>query len=350
MERSSVAGALVTIVVVPRDHFSMACEALDSIIADTTIPYKLVYVDGNSPRRVRAYIESKAKEHGFDIIRREAYLSPNQARNIGLDQVETEYVCFIDNDVAVSPGWLDALLACAEETGADVVGPLTAQHKPLHTEIHSAVCEAAIVENEKDGAVERVMVDKIHDQGKRVDAMQPGYERTPMTAAEFHCMFVRRSLFEKTGPLDEGFLNTREHVDFGLTVIQAGGSIYFEPKSLVTFVPGPPLAWSDLPFFMLRWSDDWERASLHHLRDKWNLTENAYFQNRYKNLGWRRRMTLIRPFIEKLPLPRGKYRVEKVVARLERAFNRMLVRRHAQRAGITLRVTSPREKRATPPG
>jgi len=38
----------------------------------------------------------------------------------------------VDNDVIVSPGWLEALVACAGETGATVVSPLICQGTPLH--------------------------------------------------------------------------------------------------------------------------------------------------------------------------------------------------------------------------
>ena len=51
---------------------------------------------------------------------------------------ETEYVVFVDNDVLYTEGWLDRLVACADETGAEVVAPLTCQGLPAHTEIHHA--------------------------------------------------------------------------------------------------------------------------------------------------------------------------------------------------------------------
>jgi len=72
-------------------------------------------------------------------------------------------------------------------------------------------------------------------------------------------------------------------------VARAGGSIYLEPASVITYLDGPPLEWSDMPFYALRWCDEWTLASLHRFRDKWHLTEDAYFTRQYANLGWRRR-------------------------------------------------------------
>ncbi len=114
--------AIVTIVVVPRERFSCTQASLESIYEHIDFPFKLIYVDGNSPAKVRHYLERKAKEKNFQIIRTDYYLSPNHARNIGLIQVDTKYLVFFDNDVIVSPGWLKALVTCAEETNATVVG------------------------------------------------------------------------------------------------------------------------------------------------------------------------------------------------------------------------------------
>lgn len=116
MELSPMADPQVTIVVVPRERFSCTRESLESIYEHTKFPFKLVYVDGNSPAKVRRYLEEQAQAKGFQLIRTDYYLSPNHARNIGLSHVDTKYAVFFDNDVVVSPGWLEALVQCAQET------------------------------------------------------------------------------------------------------------------------------------------------------------------------------------------------------------------------------------------
>ncbi|NER78959.1 MAG: glycosyltransferase [Leptolyngbya sp. SIO1D8] len=126
----------VTIVAVPRERFQFTQESLESLYENTQHPFHLIYVDNHSPAPICDYLASQAKEKGFELVRSPQFLSPNQARNVGLRRVKTPYVVFVDNDVVFSPGWLKALVECAEETGATVVGSLVCQYKPLHTIIH----------------------------------------------------------------------------------------------------------------------------------------------------------------------------------------------------------------------
>lgn len=318
---------LVTIVVVPRERFSCAQNSLESIYAHTTLPFKLVYVDGNSPRKVHRYLTEQAQQRNFQLICTPHYLTPNQARNLGLSHVQSKYVVFIDNDVIVSDGWLESLVQCAEETEATIVGPLMCQHEPIHEIIHFAGGESHIW---VDNTGRRRLREKMYKQGKRVAEVRDQLQRTPTELAEFHCVLVRTEIFKQTGCLDEAVLNTKEHLDFCMTVAQLGGKIYFEPACVVTYVPGPPIEWSDLPFYMLRWSDAWTLASLHRLRDKWSLAEDGYFQNRYKKVGCRRMMTVIAPFVKRVTFGRYSKILEGLLVRFDRVLNRFLTDRHAK--------------------
>src|ERR1051325_4483142 len=123
----------VTLVVVPRDHFSDTRESLESLYAHTAGAFSLVYVDGGSPPPIKAYLQREAESRGFRLIRTDHYLSPNYARNIGAHDVATRYIVFVENDVIVAPNWLAPLIECAEETGAAIVSPLTFEQRPVHT-------------------------------------------------------------------------------------------------------------------------------------------------------------------------------------------------------------------------
>ncbi|MGG6295107.1 glycosyltransferase [Leptolyngbya sp. AN02str] len=317
----------VTIVVVPRERFSFTERSLESIYEHTTLPFELVYVDGNSPKPIQHYLQEQAQARGFQLIRKNYYLYPNQARNIGLAAVKTKYLVFVDNDVIVSPGWLEALVHCAEETNAAVVGPLMCQYEPIHEEVHFAGGESHVW---VDKTGRRRLREKMYEQGRKVTQLRDRLVRHETELAEFHCVLVRTRIFDQLGQLDENMLNTKEHLDFCMSVRQAGESVYFEPACLVTYVPGPPMNWGDLHYYMLRWSNQWTVDSLTHLRQKWNLAEDGYFKSKYKKLGWRRNMTIIEPFVRRLTLGRGNSLMVRALAKFEPKLNQYLTRRHAR--------------------
>ncbi|BDA67177.1 glycosyl transferase family 2 [Rivularia sp. IAM M-261] len=323
----------VTIVVVPRERFSYTKQSLESIYDCTTVPFKLIYVDGNSPAKVHQYLQEQAQEKNFELVRTDYYLSPNHARNMGLAKVSTKYVVFLDNDVIVSPNWLEALVQCAEETGATVIGPLMCHEEPVHEVVHCAGGETHII---VDATGRRRLREKMYKQGHQVADVLPKMQRTQTELCEFHCMFVRTQIFERLGMFDERILNSKEHLDFCMNVIQAGETVYFEPASVITYVPMVPLKWTDLHFYMLRWSDAWELASLSRLREKWGLAEDGYFQHKYKSLGWRRRDTILSPIIRKLTFGIKNQLLEKILmfgllAPVEKLLNRYLTSSYAKK-------------------
>lgn len=318
----------VTIVVVPRERFSCTQASLESIFAHTAYPFKLIYVDGNSPRHIRRYLDTQAEAKGFQILRTDRYLTPNCARNLGLSQVDTEYLVFCDNDVIVAPGWLQALVACAQETEASVVGPLMCEKEPVHTRVHFAGGESHIV---TDIHGRRHLREKMYKQGKQVADIRATLKRSPTELAEFHCVLVRRNILDYIGgQLDEAMLSTKEHLDFCMTVAREGGVIYFEPDALVTYVPGPPLAWSDLHYFMLRWSSAWKLASLERLRQKWQLAEDGYFKTKYKKLNGRRQSTAVKPLSRSLTGGREYKPLTRLLKLCEKRLNRFLTDRYAK--------------------
>lgn len=319
--------SLVTVVVVPRERFSYTRESLESLYRNTKPPFKLVYIDGGSPSRIKRYLEAQSRDRGFKLIQTDHYLSPNQARNIAIREVKSGYIVFIDNDAHVAPGWLEALVRCAEETGAWVVAPLYCIGWPEDHAIHVAGGIAHI--EEKDG--KRYLRQQHRLGTQRAADVRSELRREPSEMAEFHCMLVRSEVFERLGPLDESLLSTLEHIDLCLLVHEAGGSIYFEPESIVTYVPPPPFAWSDLPYYILRWSEAWNQASLQRFRSKWNLSEDDPFfvahsrwLKEHRQIAFLFRLRSVITYSISWRL--GTWMERKIFSPLEEALNRRFVR------------------------
>lgn len=330
MNTSATSETSVTIVLTQRERFSYTRQSLESIYEHTKIPFSLVYVDAGSPDHIRRYLAAAAREKGFQVVRLEHYLSPNQARNVGLSQVKTKYVVFVDNDVIVTPHWLERLVACAEETNAAVVGPTICISEPVHEMIHNPGGSIEIKEDWIEGMPVRRFHHKCHFK-RKIEDVQDRLNRAECDYVEFHCMMVRTDIFDKTGPLDEKLLSTREHLDFCMLVAQAGGRIVAERDIIVTYVPGPPVEWSDLEFFMLRWSNAWDLASLEHFIKKWNLAEDGYFHKRYERLGFRRHKAYVKPLAKQLAFGRKVSVLERALMYLDHRLNRLVSDRYARR-------------------
>ncbi len=63
------------------------------------------------------------------VVRRSRHLAANEARNLGADGARTEWLAFVENDVVLSDGWLDALLTAAEARGAASAYPVYLQDR-----------------------------------------------------------------------------------------------------------------------------------------------------------------------------------------------------------------------------
>lgn len=311
----------VTIVVVPRERFNLSLVSLDTIYGNTDMPFELVYVDGRSPRSIRSALESSAAVRGFTLVRRNRYLSPNEARAIGLAEVRTPYVVFVDNDLLVTPGWLDRLVECADDTQASVVGPLYLEGDPADGIVHMAGGDLEL----SGQAPERRFTTNHRLQGVALSTAPVAPRREPCGFVEFHCMLVRTAVFEQVS-LDQRLLSTREHLDLCLQVAATGGEVWFEPASRVTYATPPPVVLADVPYFLLRWSEAWNEASLAHFCAKYGI--HGDYAQRMDHMR-RRRLVVFDPVrrVTRRSLgPPGDRIVGKGLAVMEHALNRMLIR------------------------
>lgn len=118
-----------------RPYLAETLKSVAALAADS-ISIRVVISDNDETPSARALVDGLATAFPFPIT----YLhSPaaniSIARNACLEAATAEFVAFVDDDEVVSTGWLRALLAKAEETGAGVVlGPVRAIYAPTAPE------------------------------------------------------------------------------------------------------------------------------------------------------------------------------------------------------------------------
>ncbi|HEY4002444.1 MAG TPA: glycosyltransferase [Candidatus Xenobia bacterium] len=237
----------VSVVITARERFSPTLGCWSHLRRHSPSHLQWIAVDNGWPRSVKQDVV------GVEWVEAPYYAPPNLARNVGLQAAQGEYVVFIDNDVMVTSGWLEALLACATESKADIVGPLYMVGDRVHMAGGSLRFE--------EGPSGRAMwEDHIHVD-RRKDELN--LSRGPVDYVEFHCLLARRGAIEG---IDENLLSLYEYMD-----VCRARTVFVEPKSEVTYLSPPPFQAFDIPYFTLRWSEAWNLASALHFKSRWGV-------------------------------------------------------------------------------
>ncbi|MGE0716134.1 MAG: glycosyltransferase family 2 protein, partial [Alphaproteobacteria bacterium] len=255
-----------TVVVSPRERFSSILESLPSLFATVPADTPVVVVEGCSPVPVRKGLEALRRMRPFEWVALDRYVTPHEARNIGFERVATEFVAFSDNDMVYEPGWLTALEENAQAGGHLMVAPLICVGPPMATKVHHAGGELLF-----DMAGDRPRITERHRmKDQTVEAVRADPTLARNEVAEFHCLLARSETVRLLGPLDERLI-TREQIDMALRVALAGGTVGFEPASVVTYAARRTFDRADLPYHLFRWSDALARRSVAAFEATWGV-------------------------------------------------------------------------------
>ena len=177
-------------------------------------------------------------------------------------------------------GWLEGLSACARETGAWLVTPIIVQKGPTGTIAHMVGGDCRIVDVHG-----RSTFHEAHRWNGRPFEDLPPLTREPTEFIEFHCVLVALPALNACFPLDEQLRSSREHCDLSLQVRALGGEIWLEPSVTVAQLAVPKrLPIRDRHYYALRWSNEWNRATLQRFREKWDLDPTDPAES--KHLDW----------------------------------------------------------------
>ena len=254
-----------TIVITQREGFYFTRASLESLLGSLTEPVPIIYVDGGSPADCREFLASRSRSH-LRHIRIENFLFPNEAKQLALPHIDTEFAAFVDNDVLFEPGWLDRLLETAVEKNAAATAPFYRERIGSAEKIHMAGGEARI--DETGGRRQLVVT---HDQRKSRGTLDR-HAPFPTGHIEMHALLVRRDFLHRRPDLfDPAIPSIPENVDFCLGIQALGGTIWMNPRAVVTVIIPETISESDRSFYLQRWSQDWQLCGLARFRQKWNL-------------------------------------------------------------------------------
>jgi len=269
----------VTVVIVPRESFNDYAKVVERIYANTRLAFNMIVMEGNAPEPVRGQLRKLEKQHkSMKIVYSEKWLLSSEAVNLARPMVDTEYVCFIDNDVEVMPEAIDLLVKCADEEKAGCVHPiyLTTTIEDPEQRIH--VAEGKLIRKPYKG---KMYIDSIMTFSGIPLKEYPDPRRKPSDFFEWHCVLFRKSMMDKIGPLER--LNIAEHIDYSLEIEKAGDRIILEPKSVVAYEYDRiwRLRGKDRDYFLFRWDNELAGTSLDRLIEKWGLVYESTLRRRH---------------------------------------------------------------------
>lgn len=111
-----------TVVVATAGRPDDLASCLAALAADATTTAREVLVVDNAPAR-ESGARTRAVTDRFSVRRlAEPRAGKSHALNTGVEAANGDVVLFVDDDVAVQPGWTDALVAAARRPGTGAVG------------------------------------------------------------------------------------------------------------------------------------------------------------------------------------------------------------------------------------
>ncbi len=252
--------------VVPREQFTHWPTTITSIVGASP-DARLVIVDAASPRTIRRQLEDLAERHDCTLVRTDAPLLPNEARNLALAHVDTELVVFVDNDIVVRPGWLEALERCAIDVGAAAVTPIVLSDHGGRLQVHSAGGTLRIVDGPSGGEYR----EQLHFLGAEEHELG-AIDRAPVTEVELHVLLLRTDVLRARGGFDERLTGTREHTDLALQLQLCGEPMWRAPDAVVEYHLTPMARPADLAYFLWRWSEGNVARAEQAFHEKWQLS------------------------------------------------------------------------------
>ncbi|MDZ4799667.1 MAG: glycosyltransferase family 2 protein [Bryobacteraceae bacterium] len=184
-------------------------------IAAQTRPFDAVLLADNGSTDGSA---SLAESRGAVVLRFGANLGFARAGNAGVQAAaDADLVAVLNNDVRLSPNWLERMLAGLPDSAAYGCGKVFSALEPgLLDGTYDTVCRGGTA---------------LRSGSRRSDG--PFWsESKPITFAPFTAVVIRRGVFLSVGGLDEEFGSYLEDVDFGLRCGSEGHSGHYIPDAV----------------------------------------------------------------------------------------------------------------------
>jgi GT2 family glycosyltransferase/SAM-dependent methyltransferase len=210
------ARALASLVILAYNQRDYTVLCLESILACTSSAYEVIVVDNASTDDTLLELEKFRSRfavapccQGFKILHSHCNLGFAGGNNLGMAESSGDYILLLNNDIVVTPGWLERLIAGADHSPkTGLVGPMS-----NFTSGPQLVPEPGY---------NPVTLAGLDEYGLRFSQQHAGARRRLWRIVGF-CLLLKRDVLLKIGGLDPRFgLGNFEDDDFCLRALLAG--------------------------------------------------------------------------------------------------------------------------------
>lgn len=212
----------VSIVIPAFGELPMTLRCLHAIAAaEGSIPYEVILVDDASEPPLSEALDRVRELRVVRLETREGFVG---ASNRGAAAARAPYLLFLNNDTAVTPGWLEALHARIRRPGVGLVGAQLISPDGSVQEAGGIIWRDGSATNYGRG---------LHPEDPAVSfACVADY-------CSGACLMIGRELFEELGGFDSLYAPAYyEDADLAFAVRRAGYSVVYEPAARVFHVEG----------------------------------------------------------------------------------------------------------------
>ena len=203
----------VSIIILTLNQIDYTRQCIESILRYTRIPFEIIVVDNGSTDETIEYLNSVKENikhvHQITIILNNENLGFAGGNNIGLSISKGCYALLINNDVVVTPGWLERLIETAERSPKiGIVGPMS-----------NNVSGPQLIQNI---GYNPETLEGLERYSKKLSIEKAGKTQQILRVVGF-CMLIKRAVINKIGGMDHRYgLGNFEDDDFSIRAALAG--------------------------------------------------------------------------------------------------------------------------------
>jgi glycosyltransferase involved in cell wall biosynthesis/uncharacterized radical SAM superfamily protein len=205
-----VESQLTSIIILTHNELELTQKCVNSVINHTTGAYEIIFVDNGSSDRTCDYLTDLVQRHqNFNLIANSENKGFAAGNNQGIAAARGDYILLMNNDIVVTPGWLERMVSCAErDPRIGIVGPMS-----------NSVSGPQLV---KDVTYNVTELGGLDDFAAEFSKKNAGKAKRHLRVVGF-CMLIKRAVIDKIGGLDDRYgLGNFEDDDFSLRAALAG--------------------------------------------------------------------------------------------------------------------------------